>query len=62
MSEPDPNYSVNVRDFSLWYGDFQALKNVSLNLRDGIITSLIRPVRLWKDNIIKYYFWTNYTN
>ena len=53
MSEPDPNYSVNVRDFSLWYGDFQALKNVSLNLRDGIITSLIGPSGCGKTTLLR---------
>lgn len=53
MSKPDPNYSVNVRDFSLWYGDFQALKNVSLNLRDGIITSLIGPSGCGKTTLLR---------
>jgi len=53
MSDPIPNLSVTVRDFSLWYGDFQALKNVSLDIRDGIITSLIGPSGCGKTTLLR---------
>ena len=53
MSENAQNYSVTVQDFSLWYGDFQALKNVSLGLRDGIITSLIGPSGCGKTTLLR---------
>lgn len=38
-----PNYSMVAKDLSLWYGKFQALKNVSVPMREGIITGLIVP-------------------
>ncbi|MDE0820067.1 MAG: phosphate ABC transporter ATP-binding protein [Opitutales bacterium] len=47
------NLSVTVRDFSLWYGDFQALKNVTLDIRDGIITSLIGPSGCGKTTLLR---------
>ena len=40
---PDPEYSIETKDLSLWYGDFQALENVGVRIRKGIITSLIGP-------------------
>ncbi len=53
MSDSMSNLSVTVRDFSLWYGDFQALKNVTLNIRDGIITSLIGPSGCGKTTLLR---------
>ncbi|MBT6957402.1 MAG: phosphate ABC transporter ATP-binding protein [Opitutae bacterium] len=47
------NLSVTVRDFSLWYGDFQALKNVTLDIRDGIITGLIGPSGCGKTTLLR---------
>ena len=42
MSDGTP-YAIVTEDLDLWYGDFQALEKVSLNLRGGIITGLIGP-------------------
>jgi phosphate transport system ATP-binding protein len=53
MSDSVNNLSVTVRDFSLWYGDFQALKNVTLDIRDGIITSLIGPSGCGKTTLLR---------
>jgi len=53
MSDPISNLSVTVRDFSLWYGDFQALKNVTLDIRDGIITGLIGPSGCGKTTLLR---------
>ena len=33
--------SITSRDLCLWYGDFQALKHVTVDIREGIITGLI---------------------
>ncbi len=35
--------AIETRDFNLWYGTFQALFDVDLEIRQGIITSLIGP-------------------
>ena len=53
MSDSMNNLSVTVRDFSLWYGDFQALKNVTLDIRDGIITGLIGPSGCGKTTLLR---------
>ncbi|MDE0554727.1 MAG: phosphate ABC transporter ATP-binding protein, partial [Candidatus Poribacteria bacterium] len=37
------NYSIETENLSLWYGDFQALIDVSVKIPDGQITSLIGP-------------------
>src|SRR3989454_6620782 len=52
MSEPVP-YSITTRDLSLWYGKFQALKNVTVNIKHGIITSLIGPSGCGKTTLLR---------
>lgn len=48
-----PSYSITTRDLCLWYGKFQALKSVSLNIRGGIITSLIGPSGCGKTTLLR---------
>ncbi len=45
--------SIQVRDFSLWYGDFQALKQVSLTIPPGLVTSLIGPSGCGKTTLLR---------
>jgi len=40
-------------DLSLWYGDFQALKKVSLDVRQGHITGLIGPSGCGKTTLLR---------
>ncbi|MDZ7315712.1 MAG: phosphate ABC transporter ATP-binding protein [candidate division KSB1 bacterium] len=47
------SYAVTTRDLNLWYGDFQALINVNLNIRAGIITSLIGPSGCGKTTFLR---------
>src|SRR6266498_2422323 len=47
------DYSIQTRDLNLWYGDFQALRNVSLDVRDGLITSLIGPSGCGKTTLLR---------
>ena len=49
----EQNYSVDVRDFSLWYGKFQALINVSASFKPGIITGLIGPSGCGKTTLLR---------
>jgi phosphate transport system ATP-binding protein len=44
---------VATKDLSLWYGDFQALKSVSLTVQHGIITSLIGPSGCGKTTLLR---------
>ena len=46
-------YNIQTRDLNLWYGKFQALKNVSVNIKRGIITSLIGPSGCGKTTLLR---------
>ncbi|HAG45923.1 MAG TPA: phosphate ABC transporter ATP-binding protein [Gammaproteobacteria bacterium] len=52
MSDETP-YAIVTEDLDLWYGDFQALEKVSLNLRGGIITGLIGPSGCGKTTFLR---------
>ncbi len=52
MSESQ-NYSITTDDLSLWYGNFQALKNVTLRFRHGLITGLIGPSGCGKTTLLR---------
>ena len=47
------HYAIVTEDLNLWYGDFQALEKVSLNLRAGIITGLIGPSGCGKTTFLR---------
>ena len=49
----EENYSITTKDVSLWYGDFQALFDVTLNFRQGIITGLIGPSGCGKTTLLR---------
>jgi phosphate transport system ATP-binding protein len=53
MSEAAPGYGIETRDLSLWYGKFQALKGVSVRIRNGQITSLIGPSGCGKTTLLR---------
>ena len=41
-----------IKDLNLYYGDFHALKNINMNIREKEITAFIQfAVRLWKINL-----------
>ncbi len=46
-------YSIQTERLNLWYGDFQALINVSVDVVDGIITSLIGPSGCGKTTLLR---------
>src|SRR2546430_1314474 len=47
------DYSIETRDLNLWYGDFQALKNVTVDIRQGLITALIGPSGCGKTTFLR---------
>lgn len=44
---------IETRDLNLWYGDFAALKNVTLGIQSDIITSLIGPSGCGKSTLLR---------
>jgi phosphate transport system ATP-binding protein len=52
MSEA-PDHAIETRRLSLWYGSFQALKEVTVSLRQGIVTSLIGPSGCGKTTLLR---------
>jgi len=47
------NAAIETRKLNLWYGDFQALFDVDLNIREGMITSLIGPSGCGKSTFLR---------
>ena len=45
--------SIATRDLNLWYGTFQALINVSVEIRNRLITSLIGPSGCGKTTLLR---------
>ncbi len=45
--------SIETRNLGLWYGSFQALKNVEVRIKDGIITGLIGPSGCGKTTLLR---------
>ena len=55
-SNPAPGLlqsSIVAKDLCLWYGQFQALKNVHLDIKQGLITSLIGPSGCGKTTLLR---------
>src|SRR5207248_6001954 len=52
LSDPG-DLSIETRDLCLWYGTFQALKDVTLSIRNGLVTSLIGPSGCGKTTLLR---------
>jgi len=50
---PADRYSVETRGLNLWYGKFQALKDVNVRFRHGQITALIGPSGCGKTTLLR---------
>ncbi|MEW8453334.1 MAG: phosphate ABC transporter ATP-binding protein [Candidatus Thiodiazotropha sp.] len=53
MNTPTPEYAIKTSQLNLWYGTFQALFDVDLNIRNGMITSLIGPSGCGKSTFLR---------
>jgi len=51
MTTPPP--SITTRDVKLWYGKFQALKSINVDIKHGKITSLIGPSGCGKTTLLR---------
>jgi phosphate transport system ATP-binding protein len=52
MSAP-LDFAIETKGLNLWYGSFQALADVTLGIRSGIITSLIGPSGCGKTTLLR---------
>lgn len=46
-------HAIVTKDLCLWYGKFQALKNVTVDIKRGLITSLIGPSGCGKTTLLR---------
>jgi phosphate transport system ATP-binding protein len=46
-------HSIATRELCLWYGKFQALKKINLQIKNGLITSLIGPSGCGKSTLLR---------
>ncbi len=53
MASKKPDIAVQVTNLDLWYGNFQALKDVNLSIKEGMITSLIGPSGCGKSTLLR---------
>jgi phosphate transport system ATP-binding protein len=49
----DLAHAVSTRGLNLWYGSFQALVNVSVEIKHGIVTALIGPSGCGKTTLLR---------
>ncbi len=45
--------SIHTRGLNLWYGDFQALKDITVEIKQGLITGLIGPSGCGKTTLLR---------
>ena len=50
---PPTQYSIQTRGLNLWYGDFQALEDVTVSIKPRIITALIGPSGCGKTTLLR---------
>jgi phosphate transport system ATP-binding protein len=52
--DPQPaNYSIRTRGLHLWYGDFQALRGIDVDIRQSCVTALIGPSGCGKTTLLR---------
>jgi phosphate transport system ATP-binding protein len=52
-TEIEPTTAIVTRNLDLWYGGFQALRSVTMNVKQGHITSLIGPSGCGKTTLLR---------
>jgi phosphate transport system ATP-binding protein len=50
---PPPRHAIASDKLNLWYGTFQALYDVDLRIREGLITSMIGPSGCGKSTFLR---------
>ncbi len=55
MKDFDDEMGISVKDCNLWYGDFQALKNIDMEIARNEITAFIGPSGCGKSTFLKIF-------
>ena len=53
LSKAPGEACISIRDFNLWYGDFQALKNITLDIPKNQATAFIGPSGCGKSTLLR---------
>ena len=53
VAPQDVSYAIHTNKLNLWYGTFQALYDIDLNIREGMITSMIGPSGCGKSTFLR---------
>jgi phosphate transport system ATP-binding protein len=53
VTEAAPDYAIQTEKLNLWYGMFQALFDIDLDIRQGMITSMIGPSGCGKSTFLR---------
>lgn len=53
QNQEHAEHAIITSNLNLWYGEFQALKNVCANIKAGLITSLIGPSGCGKTTLLR---------
>ena len=53
MADQAQQIAIRTRKLNLWYGTFQALFDIDLQIKQGIITSLIGPSGCGKSTFLR---------
>jgi phosphate transport system ATP-binding protein len=53
VTEAAPDYAIQTEKLNLWYGTFQALFDIDLDIRQGMITSMIGPSGCGKSTFLR---------
>ena len=53
MTHDEAGYSIHTQGLNLWYGDFQALKGIDVDIRSTCVTALIGPSGCGKTTLLR---------
>ena len=53
LGDQVPGLAIGVQRLSLWYGTFHALFDVNLDVKHGIVTSMIGPSGCGKTTLLR---------
>jgi phosphate transport system ATP-binding protein len=53
IAESDDGAALDIRNFSLWYGQAQALFDISIGIQSGFVTALIGPSGCGKSTLLR---------